>query len=1055
MLSDAPAPGLNITILPELPADAYLEEVFGNVSTRDNYHKANLRHLKSVQWLGQQKQAALLDIDWVMMVDDDTFVNVPLLLQFLAQLPASLPMSFGMVIDSGPWDPFLKGVAFLQGGAGMLFTKQGFLQLAEHVLSPQCCDKKELLANDVAIGFALPRAKVVKVHSALFYPEEAANSYDVVIQDVGMRISQHRCNERCYKDDGPTRRLTLLATGLSPRACSDLAYQRNFTVFGVQYSDECWAGNNLTFDFGEHPGNWDFKYMYLYFRGNNSYKSISTFNHDAACGMWHRMPDGDFMGFSGFTDIDVRGTYRYHRHLADAEDMGVNSMPFPRWYGGTILLPDGRSYITGGDSFAQAPRALGADIWDPATKTYVGRYTSMGQNTPLLPLNSALFDASDFGGYYPGLWQMPSGGLLFGQSRTVQVINPLTGEALAAAPPLPVPLYFEYPMMGTQDLGAYITVLYCPMAKSSSWVVLKRVLEDWTPIRNEIFTPSYIMGARPAFAFVPTIAEYGSTFRVTMAVGTNIADIVSVVLMDPGSDTHSSTMAVRNQLLDFASGGGQDLLVTAPANTYLAPATFYLLFAVYRDDSYSTARWIKLKGPWASLPLSLPKQAKFVPGASTQAEGTTVPWFVSAVGSSTARLNVRVPEARGSGSYGLGLVAGNNQNIVLAGPTITLAAGTRMQLFLWARSAAVADDQKINIEFVLLNSANAIVGSNVDNYSLKKAVVGNSYQQYALGGLVPPSRGNYRPAVRVTGMTAGMQLHLDDLEVFTLTASDYVTAVALARNGTSLSLQINGAVTGRRLLQPDQKASESEMTAKGPRKTLLQAEAETSTLDGNATKQPTAFENSKNKEAQNGTQLPSADVLKTQATADDHPASFRTVNTSLPILQNTKTPQTRASGASTAKMTTSTTPAVTLQSSNQTTNGSLVLFTQNNSATIEGKVANKSGQPNPLFNATDDMSSYGTKATSNSTALMMEGDKQSSADAGKSAEAVPQDTSPAVMSWIGTLEMAPLPARDPKVQQDLKNRPRSTFGKMKRVNSLEHMRNVARGKAIGKKRKDP
>jgi hypothetical protein len=39
-----------------------------------------------------------------------------------------------------------------------------------------------------------------------------------------------------------------------------------------------------SFDFGEHPGNWDGKYMYLYFRSNNSYKSVSAFNHDAACG---------------------------------------------------------------------------------------------------------------------------------------------------------------------------------------------------------------------------------------------------------------------------------------------------------------------------------------------------------------------------------------------------------------------------------------------------------------------------------------------------------------------------------------------------------------------------------------------------------------------------------------------------------------------------------------------------------------------------------------------------------------------------------------------------
>jgi hypothetical protein len=97
------------------------------------------------------------------------------------------------------------------------------------------------------------------------------------------------------------------------------------------------------------------------------------------------MPDGDFMGFSGFTDIDVRGTYWYHRQLADAEDMGMNAMPFPRWYGGAVLLPDGRSYVTGGDSFSVAPRALGefavVIIYFRNVQTYsqvVGLHTTAG-----------------------------------------------------------------------------------------------------------------------------------------------------------------------------------------------------------------------------------------------------------------------------------------------------------------------------------------------------------------------------------------------------------------------------------------------------------------------------------------------------------------------------------------------------------------------------------------------------------------------------------------------------------------------------------------------------
>jgi hypothetical protein len=46
--------------------------------------------------------------------------------------------------------------------------------------------------------------------------------------------------------------------------------------------------------------------------------------------------------------------------------------------------------------------AAGADIWDPATKTYVGRFNNMGQNEPFLPINQALFSASNVGGYYPG-----------------------------------------------------------------------------------------------------------------------------------------------------------------------------------------------------------------------------------------------------------------------------------------------------------------------------------------------------------------------------------------------------------------------------------------------------------------------------------------------------------------------------------------------------------------------------------------------------------------------------------------------------------------------------
>jgi hypothetical protein len=210
----------------------------------------------------------------------------------------------------------------------------------------------------------------------------------------------------------------------------------------------------------------------------------------------------------------------------------------------------------------------------------------------------------------------------------------------------------------------------------------------------------------------------------------------------------------------------------------------------------------------------------------------------------------------------------------------------------------------------------------------------------------------YRVKKRVVSQPMMLKLCFGaDVQVFTLTASDYATAVAMARNGTSLSLQINSArSTGRHLLQSrDQDESmmhEHTADDKVPRRLLLQEKAG-DIVAGNATQQ--------------------------QSTA----------------------------------------------SSNQHTK------------------LNSTGMP--------------PAAVDNSIAV---GNRLSSGDISTTnAEVGPQDTSPAVMSWLGTLEMAPLPAADPKVQQDLRARPRSTFGKMKRVKSFEQMQHIA--KTNSKKRRHP
>lgn len=190
LLSDTLIPGYNVTLLPSLPGDAYVKTKFPNPN---NYDRANLRHLLSMQWLGKVKEGALDDIDWVFMVDDDTFVNLPMLLLLVRQIPPSLPLLVGHMWDSPSWDIGLKGVAWPSGGAGMLFTKAGFQRLAFNLFEP-VCDMRRCL-NDVTIGLCATASRVTKIHSDKFQPERIEANSRPLVRDAGVAVTVHRVIE--------------------------------------------------------------------------------------------------------------------------------------------------------------------------------------------------------------------------------------------------------------------------------------------------------------------------------------------------------------------------------------------------------------------------------------------------------------------------------------------------------------------------------------------------------------------------------------------------------------------------------------------------------------------------------------------------------------------------------------------------------------------------------------------------------------------------------------------------------------------------------------------
>jgi hypothetical protein len=82
-------------------------------------------------------------------------------------------------------------------------------------------------------------------------------------------------------------------------------------------------------------------------------------------------------------------------------------------------------------------------------------------------------------------------------------------------------------------------------------------------------------------------------------------------------------MANRNQKLSFRPEPTDQfaMWVRAPANTFVAPPTFYQLFLVANDDSYSTGEWIQLRPPFNEPPPTLRTSATTaVPQASSRFE---------------------------------------------------------------------------------------------------------------------------------------------------------------------------------------------------------------------------------------------------------------------------------------------------------------------------------------------------------------------------------------------------------------------------------------------------
>src|SRR5207247_6227903 len=117
-----------------------------------------------------------------------------------------------------------------------------------------------------------------------------------------------------------------------------------------------------------------------------------------------------------------------------------------------------------------------------------------------------------------------------------------------------------------------------------------------------IYKPAYWINADNSPAVRPTITSVplGVTYGGTFTVATPNTDIASVVLIKPGSVTHSFDMDQRFVGLSFTAVTG-GLTATVPSNSNLTPPGYYMLFVVNKAGVPSVASFVHISGALAPV----------------------------------------------------------------------------------------------------------------------------------------------------------------------------------------------------------------------------------------------------------------------------------------------------------------------------------------------------------------------------------------------------------------------------------------------------------------------
>lgn len=118
---------------------------------------------RSILWMKENQPKLLAKLKWITIVADDTWLNIPKLLDFLSNYNHNYNLAIGQVSHNF----LVQNRTFLQGRSGIIFSQRAFSTLTEHLFKPYCRYNKP--HGDLSLWSCYKVAGTLLVHSYRFH----------------------------------------------------------------------------------------------------------------------------------------------------------------------------------------------------------------------------------------------------------------------------------------------------------------------------------------------------------------------------------------------------------------------------------------------------------------------------------------------------------------------------------------------------------------------------------------------------------------------------------------------------------------------------------------------------------------------------------------------------------------------------------------------------------------------------------------------------------------------------------------------------------------------